>query len=89
MTKRLSLAVGVTALATMTTAPAPAEVTQVVANKTTHQVLFYEGDRLVLTLTARFGYNPRAKEREGDHATPVGTYLLHPARPSRRFHQFL
>lgn len=68
---------------------AQAGVTRVEASKEAGTLTFYDHEKVVATFRSVFGSNPAPKAREGDRATPIGRYMLHPARASRSWNWFM
>ena len=55
--------------------------------KAARELRLFEGDRLVRTYRVALGTNPGpAKEREGDRATPEGTYMICLKNSQSQFH---
>jgi murein L,D-transpeptidase YafK len=54
-----------------------------------HTLTLFRGDEELKTFRVSLGKADAGKEHQGDHRTPVGTYRLFAARPSKRFHRFL
>ncbi len=68
---------------------AEAGVTRAEANRTTGHLVLWDGDTQVASFHAAFGSFVAPKQREGDRATPVGRYMLTPARASRSWRWFM
>ena len=55
--------------------------------KAKRQLLLYDGEKLVKTYPVALGSNPvPAKERQGDRATPEGTYFICLKNPQSQYH---
>ena len=55
--------------------------------KTRRELLLYDGERLIKTYQVALGSNPiTPKVRQGDRATPEGTYFICLKNPQSKFH---
>ncbi len=55
--------------------------------KSKRQLHFFDGERLIKTYRVALGTNPKPpKEREGDKATPEGSYFICRKNPKSQFH---
>lgn len=58
--------------------------------RSSHTLIVKQGDVTLRTFKVAFGSGgKKAKQREGDHTTPKGTYAINKIRDSERFHLFM
>jgi murein L,D-transpeptidase YafK len=63
------------------------QVDRIVVLKKKHQMLLFDGERIVKTYSVALGYGGlKPKRREGDHRTPEGIYQVDWRNPASRFH---
>ncbi|MDH5357448.1 MAG: L,D-transpeptidase [Gammaproteobacteria bacterium] len=66
------------------------ETIELVLLRSEHKLMVKQGDNVLRTFKVALGSAGRkAKQREGDHATPKGQYAITKVRDSDRFHLFL
>lgn len=54
-----------------------------------HRLTFYDGDKVTHVYKVRLGLGGIGKCKAGDKRTPLGTYMLRPAKKSDQFRWFL
>src|SRR5271165_1126436 len=60
---------------------------RIVILKTAHTMTLYSGDRVLHQYKVAIGRGPKApKERQGDHKTPEGQYIVDSKNDHSRFH---
>ncbi|MEM6376419.1 MAG: L,D-transpeptidase family protein [Pseudomonadota bacterium] len=63
------------------------EVTQIVVEKTSRDMLLYHGNRLLKEYPVELGFTAAGhKQFEGDGKTPEGDYIIDRRNPNSRFH---
>jgi murein L,D-transpeptidase YafK len=67
--------------------PSPA-ATRVYARRQTNELVILDESGAIHSFRAAFGREDGPKQRRDDERTPVGDYMLHPARPSPRWKWF-
>lgn len=67
---------------------ASASADRLVVKKSARKMFLFEGDKLLRSYEIALGKNPVGhKERQGDHRTPEGKYLLDWRNPQSRFYR--
>lgn len=70
--------------------PAPLAYPQVVIRKSRRRLYLYDGRKLLRVFPVALGSNPDVdKEREGDGATPIGSFYICSHNPDSRYYRFL
>ena len=62
---------------------------RVVITKQAKTLVVYDGDEAVLRIPVVLGRNPADKQREGDRATPEGSFYICYKNMASRYHRFL
>jgi len=70
--------------------PLREHATKVLVVKSDHKMLLYNGDRVIRIYKVAIGRGGLdAKERQGDHRSPEGEYVVDRRKPNSRFHRAL
>jgi murein L,D-transpeptidase YafK len=77
-------------LPAVVSAQAPTNVDRILVEKSKRALTLLDGTKVVKTYKVALGRNPQgAKDRQGDHRTPEGTYSIDVKKPDSRFHKAL
>ncbi len=87
LTRRLLLAAPAASLACQAGAAVPMGL-HIVAIRSTNTLIFMGDGAAIMTFRAAFGRQSGAKRMRDDERTPVGEYLVRPARASPRWRWF-